>query len=116
MKDPDPIPGAQSLVRPAWPASVQPMPKKDDEVRLEVTRRGDVALQSAGATATVQAVSGADWRELERIRIGTAPYVALVVGSRVRPQGQPRGQSEIDVVFFRFAGEGHAAAPGDRRR
>ena len=104
MKDPDPIPGAQSLVRLVWPASVQPMPKKDDEVRLEVTRRGDVALQSAGATATVQAVSGADWRELERIRIGTAPYVALVVGSRVRPQGQPRGQSEIDVVFFRFAG------------
>lgn len=102
----DPLPGTPVFVRFEWHG--QRLPQKGEEVRLTQNRRGDLALQSEREIARVTVVSGADQRQLERIRIGAAPYIAHVVDSGGRgPQGH-----QISVTIFRF--ENTAALPPRR--
>jgi AAA domain len=96
---PDPLPGTPTFVRLEWHGN-QYLPQRGDEVRLAQNRKGDLAVRTARATASVAVVSGADRRHLDQIRVGAAPYVAIVVDSLGRGQGRQWG--EIAVTFFRF--------------
>ena len=96
---PDPLPGTPTFVRLEWHGK-QHLPQRSDEVRLTQNRKGDLAVRTARAMASVAVVTGADRRHLDQIRVGAAPYVAFVVDSRGHGQGSQWG--EIAVTFHRF--------------
>lgn len=101
----EPLPGTPTFVRLEWHG--QRLPQQDEEVRLTQNRKGDLAVRTERDTARVTVASGADQRQLDQIRVGAAPYIAIVVDSRGHGRGSQGG--EIAVTIFRF--DGTAAMP-----
>jgi hypothetical protein len=97
----DPLPGAEALVWLVWQGKGDDRPRKDSEIRLWWSRKGDAHARSSKASAAVTPLSNEDGRKLERIRIGTDHYIAIVVDSRDRTRDR-RDRAELAVSFSRY--------------